>query len=158
MEPDFLNHLEAIPWFSNLGKPISPPSNVKQISSWDQWPGPEDESGLEIALRHQSLYDAIFSREKDSLSVGEEMWKKIHDIVIRVASQKVPFDVNKDAWHAPNSAVWEAAWTAGLVGVLLFLGQEIPADIEEQWNWFQAGHWPYGLEEDRAGSKRLLVY
>lgn len=102
MEDRFLLELEQIPWFANLGKPLAQSSGVRRIAGWDDWPGPEDEGVTEIHLRHQSLYDGLLESAKEKRGLAEHLWRNIHEVVIRLASRKVPYDPNKDTWHAPS--------------------------------------------------------
>jgi len=157
MEEHFLDDLARVPWFANLGRPISPTSHVRRIFGWDGWPGPEDDAVVKLHSRHQALYESILGDAKDKHLSAEELWKNIHEVVFRVASQKVPYHANRDAWHAPSTAVWQAAWTAGLVGLYHLLEQKVPDDLEEQWQWYREGHWPCALEEG-TGNERLVVY
>lgn len=172
---EFLKLLELMPWFRNIGGSISPDKAVERISKWEGWPGPEEPSVAVFHDRLQSLYDEI------TQAVGEDMqrpfngvvrrydeftqdvrqglpglWDRIHTVVLRIASRAVPFDPEQDAWHAPTAAVWQAAVTAGLLGLCLQTGRPVPAELEEQFDWFARGHWPCGY----AGrtDRRLVVF
>src|SRR5262245_8280413 len=108
MEDRFLDELECLPWFLNVGKSIQVTAQVKQLSDWREWPGPEEESVMELFSRHQALWEAIINDAKDKRASIQRLWDKIHDVVLRVASKKVAYDPNKDAWYPPNAAVWQA--------------------------------------------------
>jgi hypothetical protein len=71
-----------------------------------------------------------------------ELWDGIHTAVFRAAASRAPDDPERDAWHGPAAAVWQAAWTAGLVGLCLQTGRPIPRELLDQWRWFARGHWP----------------
>jgi hypothetical protein len=155
----FLADLESVPWFSNIGKEIPPEFTIKRLSSWEVWPGPEDIGISELSLMQQSLFDEIMATS-DNKGHLVDLWDKIHEIVVRVAKTKVPYDPDKDAWHAPTLAVWQAAWTAGLIGLCLATNRPIPMDLQEQWDWFLRGHWPSGYSKVWANERLgpLLVF
>jgi hypothetical protein len=142
----FLRQLEEISWFAKIGEPLLATSPFKQIRSWEEWPGPEEFSVEQIGYRQQSLYDELM--ESGDSAELTRLWEKIHSIVFRDAKHRVPYDEREDAWHGPTTAVWDAAWTAGLVGLHLFLQRPIPADLQQQWTWFAEGHWPCDWDGD----------
>jgi hypothetical protein len=154
---DFLDHLNSIQWFSRLGKPTLESIPHKQIQSWEEWPGPEDVSVCAMHLRQQALFENILQESNQNRGSLEQLWRTIHDVVVRVAANSIPFDPCKDAWHPPNSAVWQAAWTAGLVGFCLLLNREISEELQVQWKCFASGHWPCGWEGDFPKGK-LIIY
>ena len=145
---NFIKELERVPWFENLGKPNAPASKVKWIHDWDEWPGPEDPQVGDANSRQQLLYDEIVSNAQGELAFIEQAWKQIHEVVLRAGASKTPYVPDKDAWYAPNSAVWHAAWTAGLVGLCLLVNRKVPDELQEQWRWFRLGHWPCAWEGD----------
>lgn len=157
---DFLTQLESIPWFSNIGKPVDAASSVERIYDWNEWPGPNEASIIELSWRQQDLFDALMESAGSERARFSALWESIHGIVFRVAAPKVPYDPQQDAWHAPTMAVWQAAWTAGLVGLCYCAGRPVPEDLAEQWKWFVIGHWPSGYAA--IGAERqlgpLLVY
>lgn len=146
---DFLASLETVPWFSRIGEPIPDLPNLPRIHEWDEWPGPEDEGVAAIGLREQAFYDELIG--EDSSLKGT--WDQVHGAVFRRATSAVPYDAAKDAWHAPSAAVWQAAWTAGLVGLCLALGRSVPEGIQRRWQWFLRGHWPCGYESVSDGGE-----
>lgn len=141
---DFLAELETIGWFDKIGQSVAETSGVVRIHSWEEWPGPEALAILKMSLSHQALYDSIMSNCDRDQAALRALWDRIHDIVFRTACPKVPFDPRQDAWHGPTTAVWQAAWTAGLIGLCLRAGRPIPPELEKQWEWFVRGHWPSG--------------
>ena len=154
----FLRQLEVVPWFSQLGRPVPPDAEVETISTWKEWPGPEEWNVAELAQRQQELYDGLFGDAADQESPQKSLWDAVHVIVFRRATEFVPYDPNEDPWHGPTAAVWQAAWTAGLIALCLQLGQEIPPEIQSQWTWFERGHWPCGYDPNQRDLGRLLVY
>jgi hypothetical protein len=157
---DFLAQLEAVPWFSNLGRPTPPDAGVERISAWDAWPGPEEPAIGELSFRHQELYDRITAEAGAERAGLTELWEAIHAAVFRRATSRVPHGATQDAWHGPTAAVWQAAWTAGLVGLCLRTGRPVPPELQEEWSWYARGHWPSGYRslgpDGRPGP--LLVY
>jgi hypothetical protein len=156
----FLAQLESIPWFSKIGQPIPASCGVKRISWWADWPGPEDDSTDALCYRHQAIYDDIMADAGHERERLVALWDQIHALVHQLAAPMVPYDDQEDVYYAPNVAVLNAAWTAGLIGILLYLKRKIPDDLQEQWRWYTQGHWPCGYawvdSEDRYGP--LVVY
>jgi hypothetical protein len=155
---DFLAQLEAVPWFSNIGGTTPPDAGVERIFAWEDWPGPLEPAVDELFLRHQMLFDAIMGDAGEQRAALSALWDGIHAAVFRAATPRVPFDPKQDAWHGPTTAVWQAAWTAGLVGLCLQTGRPIPQDLLHQWAWFARGHWPSGYAAVRGDYGPLLVY
>jgi hypothetical protein len=157
---DFLAQLEAVPWFSSTGRPMPPDLGVERMSAWEDWPGPEEPAIRELSFQHQELYDRIMAEAGDQRAALTELWEAIHAAVFRRASSRVPYDPNQDVWHGPTVAVWQAAWTAGLIGLCLRTGRPVPPKLQEQWSWYARGHWPSGYAslgpDGRLGP--LLVY
>ena len=160
---DFLSRLEVTPWFSRLGTQAdADPSGsmTSWMATWDDWPGPEVHRVIELHTRQQAIFDSLFVRFPDRTKEMQELWDQIHEIVFAAATQAVPFDPTEDSWHGPTMAVWQAAWTAGLVGLHFLLNLSLPREIEEQWSWFERGHWPAGFARigDGAEPQSYLVY
>ena len=142
---DYLARLDTVPWFSTIGTPIPESPGVPRISGWDEWPGPEDDNVSALALRQQAPLRRDHGRWLPN-HLLKRTWDQIHEAVFRRVLLAVPYDPAQDAWHAPSSAVWQAAWTAGLVGLCLAAGRSIPEDLQTQWQWFLRGHWPCGYK------------
>lgn len=161
---EFTTQLNTIPWFKNVGRPSKWDREVKRIYSWAEWPGPEDPGVLALAgERYQAWRDALFETHKakrDELTLSTA-WKEIHDLVMHLAIPRVPlFSFDKDAWHAPTSSVWSAAWTASVINCYLTYHKVVPEELQRVWQWYVRGHWPCGYietpEDDAPGE--LLVY
>lgn len=152
----FLAQLQDIPWFANLGKTVRPSDRIAQIVSWDEWPGPEDLATNVLHCRQQALYEERILSSGVAAESASRLWVAIQAAVLRLTSQRVPYDANKDTWHAPNAAVWHAAWTASLVGVCLFTRHPVPPDLSEQWKWFVEGHWPCSWAGEDAEGRRVV--
>ncbi len=149
----FIREVNAVPWFKNVGQPLPPDTNARQLHRWEDWPGPEEPSIFEISERQQALHDELLASAPGRRSELERVWKRIGDIVTSLAASAVPYDAKKDSWHGPTSAVWQASWTAGLVAWCLLLSRELPADLHEQWRWFVLGHWPSGYTAVKEGER-----
>lgn len=150
----FLAELEAINWFSNIGRPLPEGADIKTISGWNEWLGPEEPSIAELNSRQQALYVELM-KDESSWQLAE-LWDRIHGIVFRSAKPKVPYDDERDTWHAPNSAVWHAAWTAGLMGLCIYLRQSVPSELAKQWKWFIEEHWPCDWEGTDADGDPIV--
>jgi hypothetical protein len=156
----FLIELGSIPWFSNIGKSLPADTAAKQLRRWEDWPGPEEPTISELHERQQVLYEDMMAESEGRRKELLELWDRVHKTALTFASLAVPYDPDQDAWHGPTMAVWQAAWTAGLIAWCIYLRRPIPKDLQEQWKWFVLGHWPSGYSvvwaNDRLGP--LLVY
>ncbi len=154
---NFVAQLEGIPWFAHVGTPLQSRTAIQRMSRWDQWPGPEDPCTSELPYRQQALHDELMGASAPLNHALSELWDTIQATVLTSAAKNVPYKTNEDAWYGPNVAVWHAAWTAGLVGLCLFLKRPVPEEVQEQWKWFVQGHWPYGWQGGKA-ERKMLVY
>jgi hypothetical protein len=156
----FMQDIAVVPWFRDVGQPLPSDTKAQQLRCWEDWPGPEDAAVFELSKRQQALYDELLANAPPRRAELENLWGRISRVVIPLASAAVPYDASRDAWHGPNAAVWQAAWTTGLVAWCVLLGRQIPAELEEQWHWFMLGRWPCGYAvvwaDDRLGP--LLVF
>jgi hypothetical protein len=156
----FIQDVNAVPWFKNVGQPLSSETNARQFHRGEDWPGPEEPAIFELSERQQALHDELLASAPERREALENLWGRIDATVIRLAVAAVPYDANEASWYGPNAAVWQASWTAGLVAWCLLLQREIPAELQEQWRWFALGHWPSGYAvvwaDDRLGP--LLVF
>lgn len=158
---EFLEELKAIPWFRNIGRSTAADAGLKRIHRWKDWPGPNDPAVSELSFRQQDLHDAILAKGADNRAEMVVLWDRVHAVVLELAAAVVPYDPKQDSWHAPTMAAWQAAWTAGLVGLFQQSGRPIPTDLQEQWNWFVRGHWPCGYAHKPTDTDRappLCVY
>jgi hypothetical protein len=156
----FLAELASIPWFENVGKPVPSGSGVKCISTWEEWPGPEDPPTGQLFDRQQLLHDSIMSLAGNRREALAALWDRIANAVRNLAAPHVPYDPEQDSWHGPTMAVWHAGWTAGLIALCRETGRPVPPELQELWQWFVRGHWPCGftclVDEDESGP--LLVF
>lgn len=67
------------------------------------------------------------------------------------AAECLSVEVDDDAWHAPTTAAWQAAWIFCLEAAHLARGLPVPDDVAAQVAWFERGHWPCALAPGRDG-------
>lgn len=172
----FVQQLDAIPWFANLGKPSPRDPEVFRISHWDTWPGPEDPGSEMQSTFRMEWRDELF--KSDARPPGlPEAWAAIQDRVLHLTKPTVGYDDDQDTWFGPNAAVVDAAFMAALVGcTILKHGNLEEANdarnqwtLSNEWSWFRAGHWPCmyywpwghgdtALAHRTGGAKVLVIY
>jgi hypothetical protein len=148
----FIASLSGTPWFLNLGKPHPRDSEVVRIMRWEEWPGPEQAWGHWLG-RYQSIVrehiEADYHSQRAEL---DELWDRIHGVVMTFASANVRlYDPAADSWYGPTACVWNAAYTACLVGWHLLLHRPIPERLAAEWAWYVDGHWPCDYAEEPPG-------
>jgi hypothetical protein len=144
-----------IAWFSSLFEPSPWDSGSVRLWRWDEWPGPEDAGCLEFALQRQHFLDSL---EAEFGSPVTSLFNQVSEDVRTTAQLLIPQHPGSDAWNAPTTAVWSAAWAAGLCASFAYTSWPVPDDFREEWIWLQSGHWPCGYEEESGiGPRRLLV-
>ncbi|MBX9627802.1 MAG: hypothetical protein K2X82_28650 [Gemmataceae bacterium] len=155
---DLIAQIEAVSWFSNVGRPTPADAGVGRIWRWEDWPGPDDLGVQVIGELAEGLHDLISAATGKPRTDLSELWDRIHAAVFRAAAHRIPYDPQQDCYHGPTTAVWAAAWTACLVGLYLHTGRFIPPDLREHWAWYARGHWPcaYSVVDDDLGP--MLVY
>jgi hypothetical protein len=168
----FERELARVAWFAHLGEPSRWDRGCTRLSRWDQWPGPENELVLELALTYQDLRDRIFaSCPQSDADHLQALFNRVYTVVVNRAGKAVPlFDPDQDAWYAPTQCARDAGYVAALIACVVACGWPVPEDLAEVWNWYQAGHWPSGFATeagkcladieagDRVSPLRLLVY
>ncbi|WP_433330803.1 hypothetical protein [Spirillospora sp. CA-294931] len=155
---EFERALDGVAWFANLGRPSRWDAGCVRIHDWDDWPGPENPLGEAFAEAYQEI--------RDHVDPDQELFDRVHAAVMDRARTAVPFEPDQDSWHGPTLCVWEAAHVAALIVCVLARGWDVPDDLVEQWNWYEAGHWPSSFADDPADTptgdltfpRRLLVY
>ena len=160
---------------SLLGKPSSRDEEVFRIYHWDTWPGPEDPGSELQSAFLKRRYDDLFKAVKPLPGFGEA-WQTIHDRVLKLTKVLIPYNEEEDAWFGPNAAVWQAAFSAALVGCTILRGGKLKGKnnsrmqwaLSNEWSWYLAGHWPcmyywpwghadISVAHRTGGSKRLIV-
>ena len=110
----FLDSLRQLPWFQNIGQPLEAEAVIR-LGSWKDWTGPQDPKVEAVHLQQQAAKDELerlLGSQRDELV---ELWERIQEDVITRAGPVVGYNPAADAWDAPSTAVWHAAWTACLV-------------------------------------------
>ena len=131
--------------FSSLGAEIDDPS-VSRILSWEEWPSPEEPLVEAIHYRMQSLHDAIVPG-----GVGDTIWNQALNLTVKSSITLVPYAEGRDAWYAPNIAVWSAAWTFALEEAHIASAVSLPSELLAQLYWYERGHWPCALTSASGG-------
>ena len=101
---EFLARLPTVPWFSTVGQPVADP-NVPRIGDWDEWAGPEEETGriMELSLRHQSWRDTLLAAHPEREAELKALWQQAADAVTSAAADKLPYAPDADAWHVADA-------------------------------------------------------
>jgi len=155
----FVESLAQVHWFNAIGQPLQE-DGVVRLSSFSEWPGPEDRRVEAFFSKQQSFRDEL------ELSSGSQrldlvaLWDLIHRRVLETAGPVIGHDPAEDAWHGPTTATWHAAWTAGLVAWCQALQHPVPDWLAQQWAWFRRGRWPAGfasLDENGEGKGCLIL-
>jgi hypothetical protein len=143
----------SIRLFFALGSKIDD-ARVRRIHAWHEWPGPEDPLVMEMGDQQQALHDA------KEAELDQEQWNEALRVVVSVANELVPYEEDQDAWYAPNTAVWCAAWTLALEEAHVAKNVPIPLALSAQLHWYEQGHWPCGLTALGSESSALgyVVY
>lgn len=135
----FMESLRTIPWFENVGKPISDKS-VKQVFSWaEAWK----------YLQKDSWFNAPFHDHIDQM---HPICKEAYII----ARDAVTESGNDHELEKGINVSLEAAYTASGAAY------EIATDSKDRFfvglmKWYQKGHWPCGWEGTYPEG-RLIVY
>src|SRR6266498_2524910 len=131
--------------------------------------------------RQQRLQTVVTTAEQTDTPPPDDpstqLWNRIHDTVFECARTAVPYHDEQDAWYGPNAAVWQARFTAALVGCMFAKYGQFPVPerqsshwtLQHEWEWFVEGHWPcsyfwlWGYTQlevvERTGTpRRLIVY
>lgn len=152
---EFIASLPSIRWFSALG---SSTTATHRISDWGEWPGPEDENVGAIGSVQEEFYDSFCDSTSLLPPSLQAVWDVVQEHVLDAAKLTIPYDQDQDVWHPPNAAVWQAAYTAGLVALYLATRRPIPEQLKEQWNWFTLGHWPCSYVDFESEIPQFVVY
>lgn len=145
---EFLIQAADLPWFERIGTASPWDAGCVRIADWREWPGPQDEA---IAI-HDAMYawsEAVqLVARTFNRSDLTELFTRTERIILAEARRNVPYDDEADTYHPPTACVYDAAHLAATIACYLELGWPIPPDLEEEWAWFAAGHWPCGYAYD----------
>lgn len=136
-------------WFERVGQPVSDP-RTGSIAAWDDWAGPEHETGEAFSARMLAVADPA-ARAVRGLRLHDlsDRLAAFSDRVQNRAKEQVPYDDERDVWYGPVVAVLEAGYVAWTVAAYAGLGWDVPRDLRVVWGWLENGHWPCALDEDR---------
>ena len=133
-----VERVRQVPLFSALGAEIVGFTGGR-IHSWEEWQGPEEPLVENIGTRLQFLHDSLVAKSE------EEKWNQALLLVVKLASQNVPYVESEDVWYGPNAAAWSAAWAFSLEEAYLSRNLPLPAELRAQLQWYEKGHWPCAL-------------
>jgi hypothetical protein len=145
----FLQQVETIPWFANLGKLAARDEEVFRIYHWHTWPGPTDPGSELQSAFHMHWRNDLFE-SPGPVQGMREAWQTIFDSALRLTKARVPYSDKQDAWFGPNAAAWQGAHVAALVGCTLLRDgglkesprKRVQWTLSNEWWWYCAGHWP----------------
>lgn len=97
---------------------------------------------------------------RDELTLST-VWDETFRKGMPLAVPNVPlFSFDQDAWHAPTSSVWSAAYATSAIACYLVYHKPIPKELGRVWQWVVRGHWPSGHirpPEDDAPADLLVL-
>jgi hypothetical protein len=154
---EYLADLKRIPWFKSVGKPIDEP--LHRISDWDEWPGPSSKPTEALHLRQGAFHDELRANTA-SPEQFDHVWESIQSYVLALASEALSDPLEGDPEDSVSMAGWHAAWTAALIAVFTLTETPVPQEIQQQWHWFQKGHWPCGYVsgDESEELNGLIIY
>lgn len=153
----FLDELKTVPWFANLGKPLSH-EGIRRIQNWGDWDGPESEPNEIFYSALQLLRTGCEGRHRFQKDELKKVFDEVYGQVAKSAAKPVPYDPDEDIFHPPTAAVWDAAFTAACRALFLYVKDPPPPFLEEHWAWFREGHWHCGFAElDDSGQPSVPV-
>lgn len=79
----FVEDLEAVPWFKNVGYPLPADMNARPLHQWEDWPGPEEPAIFELSERQQALHDELLASAPERREQLENLWCRMMPTRIR---------------------------------------------------------------------------
>ncbi len=135
---NFLEELDMIPWFKNIGEPLHD-QKVKQVFSWnDGW---ED-------LQNESWMNASFHAHVDSMN---SIWDVAYEQALEILSKSINYYELEEGISVADAVAYDVAAAA----VELATGK--PDFFSNLIKWYRLGHWPCGWEGEYPKGK-LIVY
>jgi hypothetical protein len=138
--------VEAIPWFTRLGKPHRSDRAVIRVRSWEECPFLDASGRMSMTSEHSDWQEQIAERGIDQ-DEFLKYWCQIGGAGIYQAGERIGSDSERDVDYPPNAAEGAAAWVAAAIGCFVRLGQEIPRNALRQWVWYARGHFPAAYED-----------
>lgn len=136
---DFLDGLDKVPWFKNVGKPIER-RDITQVFSWNEaW----------ACLQNDAWTGASFH---DHIDQAHPAWTQGYD----QAREAVKRSGNDHWFDNETDAALQAGWDAGGAAF------EVASNSEDKsylglMEWYRLGHWPCGWDGLYPEGK-LVVY
>ncbi len=136
---NFLEELETIPWFKNVGKPIHQ-QEVKQLFSWsDAWTNLQDENWI----------NASFHNHVDNMN---PLWDIAYDKALEAASTSNYCQELEDGISVADAVAYDVA--AAAVDIATISTNTFFIDLMQ---WYRLGHFPCGWEGKYPAGK-LVVF
>jgi hypothetical protein len=128
------------------------------LRDWSQWPGAQHPSArlqAENEFWRQEIDQAI---ELSGRIVVREIWESTHRSVVLAARTGLPGG-RAEPGGPEAMAVAQAAFVGAAIACCLEFDWSVPPDLQEQWAWFTAGHWPcaYAVNDWPARPPLLLL-
>jgi hypothetical protein len=158
---EFDARIAQVKWFSRLGEPSPWDAGAVRLRAWEEWPGPEEPGVEAFGQAAQGLFDAVMQAAGDREHLQSVFDRAQDQARASAIASRIPCDPDQDAWHGPTQCAWDAGFCAGLIACFIERSLPVPEDLQEQWAWFQSGHWPCGFAGDPAVvgvPLALLVY
>jgi hypothetical protein len=134
----FLEELDIIPWFKNIGEPLYI-QEVKQLFSWnDAWEH----------LQNESWINASFHNHVDSMN---PIWDLAYDQALGILSKSINSHELEERISIADAVAYDIAAAA------VELATDSPDFFTNLIEWYRLGHWPCGWEGEYPKG-RLIVY
>jgi hypothetical protein len=135
----FLEELDTIAWFKNVGKPIHS-QEVKQLFSWDDaW----------SHLQNENWINASFHNHIDSMN---PIWDIAYDKALQAVSKSIYCRELEEGISVADAVAYDVA--AATVEIATSSSDTFFTNLME---WYRLGHWPCGWDEHYPEGK-LIVY
>ena len=137
----FINELDQIPWFQNLGQPIFLDS-IKQVTN------------LEEALSYLQDEAWTYATFHDHITSDHPAWENAYDRAKDAAARKLAkLNVSSDEIALEDAAAYDAAGAA----YELATNSKDRFFVDVLMKWYRLGHWPCGWDGHYPDGK-LIVF
>jgi hypothetical protein len=136
----FLQELDRLPWFENIGEPVGS-DQVVQVSSWEEaW-----QRLQELAWTHLPFHKQV--------DQGHPVWSLAYDRALKAVAASGRDHQLEEGVSVGMQAAWDAA------GAAYEIAAGRPDGFYNQLlNWYRKGHWPCGWEQGSYPEGKLVVY
>ncbi len=135
----FLEELDTIPWFNNVGHPLHT-HEVKQLFSWnDAW----------LHLQNENWINASFHNHVDSMN---PIWDNAYDKALQAVSKSIYCQEIEEGISVADTVAYDVA--AAAVEIATGSSDIFFTNLME---WYRLGHWPCGWDEQYPEGK-LIIY